>query len=109
MAYFYLTIAIVAEVIGTLALKASDGFTRLQPSLVVVAGYAVAFLCLSLTLRSIPVGITYAIWAGAGIALVILASAALFGQKLDAAALIGVAMIVGGIAVINLGSQAAAH
>ena len=80
MSYVYLAIAIVAEVIGTSALKASEEFTRPVPSIVVVAGYAIAFIFLSLTLRTIPVGIAYAIWAGAGIALIVAAGAILFQQ-----------------------------
>ena len=84
MGYLFLTIAIISEVAGTAALKASEEFTRPIPSLIVVAGYAIAFVCLALTLRTIPVGIAYAIWAGCGIVLVALVSYALFGQKLDA-------------------------
>ena len=84
MGYLFLTIAIICEVAGTAALKASEEFTKPIPSLIVVAGYAIAFVCLALTLRTIPVGIAYAIWAGCGIVLVALVSYALFGQKLDA-------------------------
>ena len=80
MSYVYLAIAIIAEVIGTSALKASEEFTRLVPSLIVVAGYVVAFFFLSLTLRTIPVGIAYAIWAGAGIALIVAVGAILFNR-----------------------------
>ena len=87
--WMYLAVAIVAEVIATSALKASDGFSRLAPSLVVVAGYGVAFVCLSLTLRTIPVGIAYAIWSGVGIVLIALVGHFAFSQVLDAAALVG--------------------
>ena len=82
----YLAVAIVAEVIATSALKASEGFSRLVPSLVVVAGYGIAFFCLSLTLRTIPVGIVYAIWSGVGIVLIALTGYFVFGQVLDAPA-----------------------
>jgi small multidrug resistance pump len=108
-AYIYLSVAIISEVIGTLALKSSDGFSKVYPSLTVIAGYAVAFFFLSLALRTVPVGIAYAIWAGAGTALIVLVSAVLLKQSLDAAALIGIPLIVAGIVIINLGSQAAAH
>ena len=105
----YLAVAIVAEVIATSALKASEGFSRLVPSLVVVAGYGIAFFCLSLTLRTIPVGIVYAIWSGVGIVLIALAGYFVFGQVLDAPALIGMGLIVAGVLVINLFSRSAAH
>jgi small multidrug resistance pump len=94
--------AIVAEVIGTSALKASDGFTRLWPSVIVVVGYACAFWLLALTLRSIPVGVAYAIWAGLGIVLIALVGVVLFGQKLDAPAIIGMGLIVAGVVVMNV-------
>ena len=103
----YLAVAIVAEVIATSALKASEGFSRLVPSLVVVAGYGSAFFCLSLTLRTIPVGIVYAIWSGVGIVLIALAGYFVFGQVLDAPALIGMGLIVAGVLVINLFSRSA--
>lgn len=107
--WFYLAIAIVAEVIATSALKASDGFSRLMPAVVVVIGYAIAFVCLSLTLRSIPVGVAYAIWSGAGIVLISLVGYFVFSQALDAAALAGMALIVAGVLVINLFSRTAGH
>lgn len=97
--------AIIAEVIGTSALKASDGFTRLLPSLVVVAGYATAFYLLSLTLRSIPVGVAYAIWSGLGVTLIALVGWLVYGQRLDAAGVIGIGLIVAGVAVLNLFSR----
>ena len=103
----YLAIAIVAEVIATSALKASEGFSRLAPSIVVVAGYALAFFMLSLTLRAIPVGVAYAVWSGVGIVLISLAGYFVFGQRLDAPALIGMGLIVAGVAVIHLFSQTA--
>ena len=109
MNWLYLAIAIVAEVIATSALKASDGFSRLAPSIVVVVGYAIAFSCLSLTLRTIPVGVAYAIWSGVGIVLIALVGYFSFNQALDAPALIGMALILAGVLVINLFSQSAAH
>lgn len=109
MGYLFLTIAIVSEVVGTAALKASEEFTRPIPSIIVLLGYAIAFLCLSLTLRTIPVGIAYAIWAGCGIVLVALASYVLFGQKLDAPALIGIALITAGVIVVNVFSRSITH
>jgi small multidrug resistance pump len=108
-AYAYLAIAIIAEVIATSALKATAEFTRPLPSLLVVVGYGIAFYCLNLSLRSIPVGIAYAIWSGLGIVLVAAASYVLYQQKLDLAALLGMAMILGGCLVINLLSKSAAH
>lgn len=107
--YVFLAIAIVAEVIATSALKASQGFSQLLPSILVVVGYGVAFYFLSLTLRTIPVGIAYAIWSGAGIVLVALIGFALYGQKLDIWALVGMALIIAGVMVINLLSKSAAH
>jgi small multidrug resistance pump len=107
--YVFLAIAIVAEVIATSALKASQGFTQLLPSILVVVGYGVAFYFLSLTLRTIPVGIAYAIWSGAGIVLVALIGFALYGQKLDIWAVVGMALIIAGVMVINLLSKSAAH
>ncbi|MDI3510547.1 SMR family transporter [Hydrogenophaga sp.] len=104
-----LAIAIVAEVIGTTALKASDGFTRLWPSAVVVVGYGVSFYCLSLVLRSIPVGITYAVWSGLGIVLISLVAFAVYGQRIDLAGLIGMGLIIAGVLVLNLFSRSAPH
>lgn len=107
MTYLYLAIAIVAEVIGTSALKAAEGFTRPLPSLVVVVGYGTAFYFLSLALKTIPVGIAYAIWSGVGVALITLIGWLLFKQRLDAPALLGLALIVAGVAVIHFFSGAA--
>ncbi len=105
MAYALLFIAIIAEVIGTSALKLSEGFTKLGPSLLVVVGYGFAFYFLSLVLKSIPVGIAYAIWAGVGIALITLIGVVFFKQSLDAPALAGIGLIIAGVAVINLFSK----
>jgi small multidrug resistance pump len=102
MAYLLLAIAIVSEVVATSALKASDGFTRLGPSLVTVFGYGIAFYCLSLVLRSIPVGVAYAIWSGVGIALITAIGWLAFGQRLDGVTLLGIALIVAGVLVIQL-------
>ena len=107
--WLYLSVAIVAEVIATSGLKASDGFTRLWPSVLVVVGYSIAFYCLSLALRAIPVGIAYAIWAGLGVVLITVAAWLLFGQRLDAAALIGMSLIVAGVVVMNVFSNTVAH
>ena len=107
--YAALGVAIVAEVIATSALKASAGFTRLWPSVIVVLGYGVAFYGLSLTLQSMPVGVAYAIWSGLGIVLVTIASYVLYRQSVDLPALIGMALIVAGVAVIQLFSKTAVH
>ncbi|WP_432207609.1 DMT family transporter [Burkholderia stagnalis] len=107
--YAWLAIAIVAEVIGTSALRAADGFTRLGPSLLVVAGYATAFYCLSLTLRTMPVGIIYAVWSGAGIVLITLVAMLLYRQVPDVPAVIGLSLIVAGVVVLNLFSKMQAH
>lgn len=107
--YLLLGIAIVAEVIATSALRAAEGFTRLVPSIMVVIGYAVAFLCLSLTLKSIPVGIVYAIWSGLGIVLISIVAYFLYGQSLDLPAIIGMALILIGVVVLNLFSKSTVH
>lgn len=106
--YLHLAIAIVAEVIGTSALKASAGFTRPLPSLVVAVGYGAAFYFLALALKSIPVGVAYAIWSGVGVALITLIGWLVFKQRLDAAALAGIALIVAGVVVIQVFSRAQA-
>lgn len=109
MAYLFLVIAIIAEVIATNALKASDGFTRLVPSLLVIAGYGVAFYFLALVLKTIPVGIAYAIWAGLGIVLVAVVAALVFGQIPDLPGLIGIGLIVAGVVVVSLFSKMLGH
>ena len=105
--YLILGLAIVAEVIATSALKASNGFTRAIPSVIVVMGYAVAFYCLSVTLRTIPIGIVYAVWSGVGIILLAAIGWVVYGQKLDAAALVGLGLIIAGVLVVNLVSKTA--
>lgn len=106
--WLYLLIAILAEVAATSALKASAGFSRLAPSVVVVVGYGVAFYFLSLTLRAIPVGVAYAVWSGLGIALVTGIAWFAFGQRLDGWGLVGIGLILCGVLVLNLLSKASA-
>lgn len=108
-AYAFLAVAIAAEVIATSALRASEGFTRLWPSVLVVIGYGVAFYFLSLTLKTIPVGLAYAIWSGVGIVLVSAIAFFVYKQTLDLPALIGIGLIMAGVLVINLFSQSSAH
>ncbi|WJF88926.1 multidrug efflux SMR transporter [Paraburkholderia bonniea] len=107
--YLLLACAIVAEVIATSALRASDGFSRLLPTLVVTVGYGISFYCLSLTLKSLPVGIVYAIWSGVGIVLITLVAAVLYRQIPDLPALIGLGLIIAGVVVLNLYSTMKAH
>lgn len=107
--YLYLAIAIVSEVVATSALRAADGFRVLGPSLLVIAGYACAFYFLSLTLRQIPLAISYAIWSGVGMALIAIIGWVLYGQTLDLPAWIGIALIGAGVVVINLYSDSVAH
>lgn len=108
-AFMYLTMAIVAEVIATTLLKASEGFTRLWPSLLVVVGYGVAFWGLSMVVKTMPLGIVYAIWSGMGIVLVSIAAIFVYQQKLDWPAVVGMGLIIAGVLVINLLSKAAVH
>ncbi|MFM0649484.1 multidrug efflux SMR transporter [Paraburkholderia bryophila] len=107
--YALLGIAIVAEVIATSAMRASEGFSRPVPSTVVVIGYGIAFYCLSLTLKSIPVGIVYAVWSGAGIVLITLVALVLYRQVPDLPAIIGLGLIIAGVAVLNIFSKMQAH
>ena len=107
--WLLLLAAIAAEVTATTALKASQGFTRLLPSLVVVAGYGLAFWLLALTLRVLRVGVAYAIWSGLGTALIVLIAWLIYGQTMDAWGLLGLALIVAGVLVLNLLSRSAAH
>ena len=107
--YLYLTVAIIFEVIGTSALKASDTFTRLVPSLVTLVAYPVSFFFLALSLRTIPVGIAYAMWSGVGIVLIALIGWLWFKQTLDGPALLGLALIIAGIVVANTFSQSLPH
>lgn len=109
MNWLILGIAICAEVIATSALKASAGFTRLLPSILVVVGYAISFYLLSLTLKVIPIGITYAVWSGLGVVLISLVAWYFYGQKLDLASVIGISLIVAGVMVLNLFSKVTVH
>ncbi|QEA40856.1 multidrug efflux SMR transporter [Pistricoccus aurantiacus] len=109
MAYLYLAVAIIAEVAATSALKSSQEFTRLWPSLLVVTGYALAFYMLTLSLRTLPVGIAYAIWAGLGIVLVALIGILVYRETPDWPAIVGMSMIVGGVVIIQLFSDVSPH
>ncbi|MDG3042162.1 DMT family transporter [Roseicyclus marinus] len=106
MPWIYLILAIAGEVVGTTALKASDGFTRLGPSLLVILGYGFAFYLLAQVLRTIPLGITYAIWSGVGVAAVTLIGWVVYGQRLDLPAILGIGLIVAGVLVLNIWSGA---
>ena len=109
MTYIYFTVAIVTEVIATSALKASEEFTKLIPSLIVIVGYCISFYLVTLVLRTIPVGITYAIWAGVGIVLVALVGAILYKQIPDIPAVIGMGLIIAGVVIINIYSKTFVH
>ncbi len=109
MHYVYLFIAVLAETIGTTALQASQQFTKLGPSVIVVLAYGAAFYFMALTLKFMPVGIVYAIWSGLGIVLIAGIGFVIFGQKLDWPAVAGLALIISGILVINLFSKALTH
>jgi len=109
MVYLYLSIAIVSEVIATSALKASAEFTRFYPSIIVLAGYALSFYFLTLVLRSLPVGITYAVWSGVGIVLVTLAGYFLYNETPDIAAILGMFLIICGVCLIFIFSSSAKH
>ncbi|WMT86045.1 multidrug efflux SMR transporter [Pelagibacterium sp. 26DY04] len=106
MTYLYLLCAIVAEVVATSALRATNGFTNLLPSIIVVVGYAAAFYFLSLTLRTLPVGIAYAIWSGLGIVLISIVGWVVYKQALDLPAMVGMGLIIAGVIVINAFSRA---
>lgn len=107
--YLPLSIAIVAEVVATTAMKSSDGFSRLWPSVIVVVGYAIAFYFLSQTLKTIPTGVAYAIWAGAGIVLIGLFGWIVHKQPLDLPAILGMGLIISGVLVINIFSKSSVH
>jgi small multidrug resistance pump len=109
MPYLILLFAVIAETIGTTALHASQQFTRLVPSVIVVLAYGISFYLLSLTLRTIPVGIMYAIWSGLGIVLIAIIAFLVYGQRLDPPAIIGIGLILAGIVTIQLFSDAARH
>nr|WP_311676441.1 SMR family transporter [Pedobacter cryoconitis] len=107
--YIFLFLAIISEIIATTALKASEEFTRLWPSVIVIFGYAIAFYFLSLTLRKMDLGIAYAIWSGVGIVLVAVLGAVFYKQKPDMPAVIGIVLIIIGVIVINLFSKNSGH
>ncbi|MEL6523743.1 MAG: multidrug efflux SMR transporter [Pseudomonadota bacterium] len=109
MQWLYLAVAITGEIIGTMSLKASNGFTNLAYGGLAAVGYGVAFYFLALVLRTIPVGIAYAIWSGAGVAAVSILGIILFGQKLDFAAVCGLSLIVAGVIVLNTLSSTVSH
>ena len=106
-ASIFLTIAILSEVIATTALRATEGFTKLVPSIIVVLGYCVSFYTLSLTLKYVPVGIVYAIWSGVGIVLITLLGYFVYDQKVDLPAALGMGLIILGVIVINMFSNTA--
>ena len=107
--WLFLLVAIVSEVIATSALKSSEGFSRFWPSAVVVVGYGIAFYCLALTLRVIPMGVVYAIWSGIGIVLITLVGWFLFDQKLDLPAIVGIGLVATGVVVMNVFSKTLGH
>lgn len=109
MNWLCLFVAIVAEVIGTLSLKSTEGFTRLLPVVMVILSYGTAFYCLSLTIKTINVSIVYAIWSGVGVALICLLSWLINGEKLDLPAIIGITLIVVGVVIINIFSKLSPH
>jgi small multidrug resistance pump len=109
MHWFFLGAAILFETIGTTALQASQQFSRLGPSILVVVAYAVSFYLLALVLKYIPVGVAYAVWSGLGICFIAAIGYFVFGQRLDAPAIIGITMIIAGIVVINVFSNSAMH
>jgi multidrug transporter EmrE-like cation transporter len=109
LGWIYLAAAILSEVVGTSALAPSQGFTKPVPTVIVLVSYGAAFYLLAQTLHTIPVAVAYAVWSGAGVALITLIAWALFGQRLDAFALLGITMIVAGVLVIHTLSNASAH
>ena len=104
--WVYLGLAIFSEVIATASLKSTEGFTRLVPSIVVLVGYSAAFYFLSLTLDTIPIGVAYAVWSGVGVATITLVSFVVYDQKIDTAGLLGIGLIVAGVVVLRLFSEA---
>jgi len=109
MNWIFLAIAILTEIVATSGLKAADGFTRLVPSVVVIVGYAISFYFFSLALRGIPVGVAYGVWSGVGIMAIALIGWLYYGQVLDLAAILGLALIVAGVLVLNLFSKSVVH
>jgi small multidrug resistance pump len=109
MGYVYLAIAILAEVFGTTCMTLSRGFTRPVPAVLMVLGYAIAFTLLTFALKTIPTGVAYAIWSGVGIVLIATIAWLFLGQKLDAAAVVGMALIVAGVVILNRYSKVGGH
>ncbi|QOI10924.1 multidrug efflux SMR transporter [Blochmannia endosymbiont of Colobopsis nipponica] len=109
MTYLYLFIAILSEVIATVSLKASAGFSKLLPSIIVIIGYIISFILLSLVLKTLPISITYSSWAGLGIVLITITGYIFYDQKLDGFAIIGIALIIIGIILINIFSESSGH
>lgn len=109
MAYVYLMLAIISEVIATSALKASAEFTKLVPVLIVLLGYGISFYCMALVLRTIPLGITYAIWSGLGIVIIAVIGVVFFKESLDLPAVVGMGLIIAGVVVVNLFSKTTGH
>lgn len=109
MTYVYLLIAIISEVIATSSLKASAGFTKIYPSIVVVVGYCISFILLSFVLKTMPMGVAYAVWASLGIVFVAVSGYFFFDQKLDIYAILGMIMIIGGVLVMNVISKTSSH
>lgn len=107
--YLFLGLAIVSEVIATTSLKATAGFTRFWPTVISIAGYGAAFYCLSLTMERIPVGVTYAVWSGAGLVLITVLARVVYGERPDLAALLGMGLILSGILVMGLFSKTFGH
>jgi small multidrug resistance pump len=107
--YAYLTVAIASEVVGTSLLKMTDGFTRLWPSVLTLLSYGLAFYFLSLTLKTLPVGIAYAIWSGVGIIFIALIGLLWFRQPLDLPAIVGLGLIIAGVVVVNGFSRSIGH
>ncbi len=109
MHYIYLVIAIFAEVVGTTALKATYGFTRIIPTLIVFAGYGISFFFLSLTLKTLAVGVAYAIWSGVGTVLICIIGVIWYHETLDIAGAIGISFIISGVFILNIFSRSVIH
>ncbi|MGX5221060.1 MULTISPECIES: DMT family transporter [Pseudomonas] len=107
--YLYLAIAVTAEVIATTSMKAISGLSKPLPLILVIVGYAISFWMLSLVVKTIPVGIAYAVWAGLGIVLVSIAATFIYQQRLDLPAMLGMGLIIAGVMVIQLFSQSTGH
>ena len=109
MHYLYLFLAVVGEVVGTSTLKATEGFTRLWPTLIVVVAYGVAFYFLSLSVQRFPIGVLYAVWSGLGVVLIAIAGYVIYGDRLDLPAVLGLTMIIAGVATIQIFSDTVRH